>query len=652
MGIKLGAISAVKPRNVADIKPIDVINFVKRFAQENPAWFDIIKARVNSNVGRPRRLTVETLIGAAVAASLNGTVLVRSIASLLISLDIGDQRLLGVRWTDPNGGGEKTITERQVAYLFSEIATAFNETKHIHPQHIDEYIISSDGEILGDAHLLTTEELQAFQCEPNCPAFTTMENMGNQLLAELHKALQIPDTGRYALDSYLIETFFATKSWGKKADIDPAWVSDKDKNKVEKNTYKSNKKKSNKKKSKKEEEQEARQRRSRRIPAIGPTVKAKKGKFHTNSQSFPQLRPDGRLAHTKDHGAANGYQGAGASRKSGIANGRDKHALVSSGHLPNGQPIPQFLRAYVCPPGGDNKSKAALNVLNLAKATGVQPGKVSLDRIYTASPAEDLEHIVAETGWQLIKDLKDIQRRRHQHETGIRYIDGWWYTTGIQPGLLAIPRPPQNAKKSVKEASQRRFDQRRPYAFRKFGTTTNGGLRLRGPAVPDSVQRDAQGNASKVRGMRVRCINSLYYHLGNRLVPKTACVQGNPCSCSKTITIRKDEMPNSVEPLLWGTTEWAKEYYRRNMVETFNSIEEHHHRFKKDSIRVRAERWDFAHLIFTTATLLKTFYNWLMKLGAHTLDPTQHTPFDQEVIDACIKRVMKPSASLNAPPTG
>jgi hypothetical protein len=249
--------------------------------------------------------------------------------------------------------------------------------------------------------------------------------------------------------------------------------------------------------------------------------------------------------------------------------------------------------------------------------------------------------------------LKEVQRTLVQDETGVWYLDGWWFTSGIQPGLLELPRPAQHASNADRSRSQARYDERRPFAFRSNGLTSAKGLRLRGPAYPDRVERDAHGRVTAVTGVRVRCINSPYYHLVPQALPATACVKGEACGCSENVTIERAKVPSNCEPLMWGSSKWAKEYYRRNLVEAFNSVEEFHQGVNQHSIRVRGEKWDLAHMFLTAGTLLKQFYHWLSRLGAHALDPAEFGPFDPDVIDACLALVMKPAhpSVQGSPPT-
>lgn len=232
--IPLGRMKKFKPANVAAIKPYDVIMLVRRFARENPEWFQTIRDRVDYEIGAPRQLSVETLIGAGIAVGDSGVLFVRQIAALMRALDVGEQRVLGLRWVDPNRGGEKIISERQVAHLFGEIAAAFNNQKHDHAVIQGEFVLAAGGtgEILSEVCDVDKDDLVDYKCHPQCRAYMTMERMGNILLAALHRHLGIPESDRYALDSYLLPTHFATLSWGAKADIDPAWVSDEAKKNV------------------------------------------------------------------------------------------------------------------------------------------------------------------------------------------------------------------------------------------------------------------------------------------------------------------------------------------------------------------------------------------------------------------------------------
>ncbi len=656
-----------RPSNVAKLKPIEIISFVRDALRGAPE-VALIESRVNHDTGRPRRLSVDVLFAAGVAqaASEQSNLHVRSIAATLRSLGPGDQRLLGVRWVDPHGRGEQVITERQVAYLFEEIAVAFSPDlhRHNHTFLMDDNLISSAGEFLGSLEELSVSDPAAFGCPSSCPHYANVEQVNNLLLARLWEYTKLPFPDSLALDSAVIETHYVTRGFGPRANIDPNWVQDVDEDLADRR-WQIRQDKSSKSLTAgtrkyiddllaNPEPLAPRDPRSRAPIAAGPVVK---GDFTVMDPRFPQLGPDGRLQWTFDEGARNAYRGGGSFRQSQILDGRDDHKLASSGRFPDGTPYPPLAAAYHVVPGGDDKGAAALSVFELARANGVGTAGVTLDRIYTDIPGPKFEHLANEHGWNLTRDLKTTQRVAVPWQPGVTYLDGMWFTDGMPPGLVDIQRPSMNARREERQASQRRFDERRPFMFRNNGVTTTGGLKLRGPAVPDQVFRDAKGRVTGVRGVRARCVNSPYARFINRRdVPaSTACVQGERCGCSLTFIVPKAEVPSSHEPLLWGSSKWAKVYFRRNLSEAEFSVGHYHYGLGRHSIRVHAKKWDLAFAMVVLATWIRQFHSLVMKQGAYALDSAYYSGFDPDVIEAAIAILQTPSRArrgrANDPPT-
>jgi len=658
----LGERRASKPANTARLRASETIAFARKALAQVPEMLEVSQ-RVDHHTGRPRTLRVEVLIAAAIAAAATDSlkVHVRGIAALLRSLPVGEQRLLGVRWTDPNGGGEKLITERQVEYLFGQVARAFDitVTAHDHRFVLDHDVWSPDGEWICSTDSLTETERAETSCTSTCPHSTDAERLGNRLLGRLWEFTGIPDSDRWAVDSMVAETHFATRSHGAAADINPNYLPDSEKHRVR-----------GKRRSRKppggRTVANATQKAalslaasfrpppshpcSRRPPLAGPLAP---GAFTRISPEFPQIAPDGRLLHTKDPGARNAFRGSGNSRPSEIVNGRDHHALVSSGRFPDGTPMPPFTRAYRATPGGDIKHAALLVLLTHAEETGVTPSIFTADRIYTISTPQDLHQPLAKRGWTLVRDLKKDQRPNRQWFAGVHYFDGWWFTSGTPTGLRDIPQPDRNATSEELTASQSQFDHRSAFAFRSNGTTSAGNLRLRGPAIPDAITRDPEtGDVTAVRGVRVRCRNSPYFSLLPRTIPATTCKQDEPCGCSTTLTINTKKIPSSCEPLLWGTTRWTKEYGRRSLSESAFSQSQFHSGFDRHSIRVRAAKWDLAFAVVQLALFVQQFHSFVMRLGAHSLDPGYHSALDPEVFIPAMSRVLTPRFGKRTPSSG
>ena len=645
---------SVKPRNVADIKPRAIVRFTLD-ALRGTGVLDLIESRVNFDTGRPRRLRVDVLFSAGIAnaAGKQSDSHVRGIQALLAALDPGEQRLLSVRWRDPNRGGEKVITERQVAYLFEQVAFAFNPQlqRHNHVFELDGDLWSPDGEFVAPVREATVEA-DTFDCTSDCPRGKDMEEVFNAILHGLWSHSGLPLPTEFALDSSVVETHNVTRGHGPKANIDPNWVQGVDKDLVDGRLIQIRQDKRPKWRTDALAEQveeilanapapEPRDPKSRAPIPAGPVVS---GDFTRMDPRFPQLGPDGRLVWTHDEGARNAYRGGGNFRRSEVLNGRDEHKLISSGHFPDGTPYPPLVAAYHAVPGGDHKGEAALAVFGHAADNGLCDVRVQLDRIYTELPAQEFELRALDLGFDLVKDLKSQQRVRKAFQTGVDLVDGAFFTDGMPERLLDLPRPSMNANSLELTASQRRFDQRRPFMFRPSGHTSAGGLKMRGPAVPDQVIRDAKGRPISVRGVRARCVNSPFYKLVDRTLVTaiTTCKKGEPCGCSLTFTISRDEMPSSYEPLLWGSTKWAKAYYRRNLSEADFSVTHHHYGLGRHSIRVHARKWNLAYGFIALAAWIRQLYSLVMKQGAHALDAGYYSGLDPDVIAYAVKLLTTP----------
>ena len=107
--------------------------------------------------------------------------------------------------------------------------------------------------------------------------------------------------------------------------------------------------------------------------------------------------------------------------------------------------MPPLTRAYRATPGGDSKDSALLTLLAHAQDTHVSPGIFSAERIYSICKPETLQYPLTERGWTLVRDLKADQRTRRQWSTGVPYLDGWWYPSGLPAGLENNSRPGMHA---------------------------------------------------------------------------------------------------------------------------------------------------------------------------------------------------------------
>lgn len=611
--------------------------FFHDFFTQHPELLADIREMVNSDMGAPRLLTVESLVSMAIASAIHGEMFVRSISSEARALHPSAQHDLGLSRQRDDGSRER-VTERMAAYLFERIATAFD---HDAPErrivHVGDMRVDADtGEIITDT---TVDDIN-------------IERVGNRILAALWEHVGIPNSPEWALDSEVVETHYAMQSYGGAPDVDPAWVADPDQSAAAGGTTMTRRLTTKHKTWKKNRRERRRQQRSRKPERMGPTAE---GDFKRRNADFPQVGKDGRLRHTKDVGAASSYRGAGANRTASFPVGRDKHTLVASGHFPDGTPYPPILRTYTCVLGGSSRTEAGITTFRYANDTGMPTNRrhATLDRIYTGPDADQFEQPVRALDWTITKSLTANQKTFHPwNEPGVVYVDGFFYTDALPTGLRDLPARPLNTTSEELAKLEKRYDKRRPYAFIQHGYTTAGSIRLRGPATPSRVIKNEHGQPTAVEGVRLNCVNSQYHHLVPARVPMSACIPNQPCGCSATFTVATDDLPSSYEPTLWGSTAWAKKYFRRNLVEAYNSVDSYHYRVGRHSIRVHADKWDFAHLCLVLAGWFKQVRSWLLREGAHAVDVEEFpgAPFHPTVMRTVIERVAAESSGNRAPP--
>ncbi len=657
--VRLGKPSSKLPANARKLTPAKMGRFAIDFLNDNPGYEaaveDALKRR-QRGPGRFRGLSVKAFMVGALVASLEGELLAVDIFRSLIELPEDQQDELGLTWTQPNGKTYE-LTARMVGYLKDQICEAMAPTpaRHSHPVQESGLIVQSvSGEVMAQSDHLTSEEItELCACPSDCPARMTrpgVEAWINDILTGLWAYLEIPESDTFAVDSYVIETHFRTRSYGGVANIDPQWVPDPVKSEVSTDVARTA---STRKVRTREDLKAAAAEfipvacdpQSRKPRSIGPAIP---GEFTRIDPNFPQAGPEGRLHHTVDEGAANAYRGAGNSRQGGILNGRDKHVAAAAGHLPNGTAFPPFARAFVCTMGGESKDDALALLQSYAPTVLSAESLTAVDRGYLRTPKMVAEILQDEA--DVVHDLRDDERGRRIWKTGIDLVDGWFYSSSLPASLVALPRLPRNATAEDRQRSQARFDERTPYAFRPMGKTSSGALRFRGPAVPLQTKKDRFGRVTEARGMTVNCPNSPYSHLADAELPLTLCKPAEACGCSMTFSVATKATPKHLEPHRWGSSEWARLYGRRNLAETYNSTEQYHQRLGRHSIRVHAKRWDLFHGLLSIGLFIGQVFNWLQRLGAHTVRSQGYEVLDRSVIRACMRRVSKPARRTDDSP--
>lgn len=155
-------------------------------------------------------------------------------------------------------------------------------------------------------------------------------------------------------------------------------------------------------------------------------------------------------------------------------------------------------------------------------------------------------------------DLTLVQRRQRPGPIpGTIIVDGTLFSVALPQRLRELPAYAIGMTSEARATLMSLYDERKPYAFRSMGKPDGGKQRFRGPVRTDAPSQ-------------VCCPNndvSMKNHLTH---PVTEC-HDKDCGCSRSIVLADDYMPNIRQSSIFGTTDWNKDYHRRNAVEAANS---------------------------------------------------------------------------------
>lgn len=311
----------------------------------------------------------------------------------------------------------------------------------------------------------------------------------------------------------------------------------------------------------------------------------------SNEPGWPLTRADGRLQHTWDPDACEGYRtGKNRNRKSTFV-GWDAH-LITQVPEQGGAAEAHLVVGVALAPAGSYKADAGLDLLDAVTRLHGKPEIVLVDRGYSYAKQECWALPLAERGIEQVFDLHTTQRgARPGPIPGTIWLDGAVFVDGLPNNLRSLPgyRLGMSAEDKAQLAEQ--YDNRAAWAFSTMGGPhpTRSTQRMRGPA----------------QAGRVRCANnprSKRLDPGTR--PTTKCVKGTPCACGKTLTLPREEMAQVRQADLFGTTAWKASYGRRSGVESLNaSTSLHHGKVGRGSTRVLGTRRNGILLAFLLAAV-------------------------------------------------
>lgn len=147
--------------------------------------------------------------------------------------------------------------------------------------------------------------------------------------------------------------------------------------------------------------------------------------------------------------------------------------------------------------------------------------------------------------------------------------------------------------------------------------------------------------------LTARCPNHTLFALMPSHLPRTHCPPGKKCYCGATFSIDRADLPNSFQPRLWGTTRWARDYFRRNLVGTHNLYAQTHAGESNTTYRVPAPKWELFRMMKAIGITMLNIHTWMCRLGvahAHT-----HTP---EIAKAAIAPHLEPPDPAPSQRTG
>lgn len=286
-------------------------------------------------------------------------------------------------------------------------------------------------------------------------------------------------------------------------------------------------------------------------PDADPNASRKKG-------IWPVLRPDNRLQRTADPDARDGHRSAHNNKPAGAFVGYDLTLAVNTRPWRGEDELPGFIAAANLTPAGSHHARAAIGLIESLHATGQNITDVTADRAYNNAKTEFWTSPLRKLGIAPVFDLTEKQRRqRPGPEPGTIIIDGTLFTDALPKHLRELPAFTVGMTSDARTALMSLYDERKPYAFRSMGKKIDGKQRFRGP-----VRTDAP---SKI------CCPNNQVSMQERLTrPVTEC-NDEKCGCSLSVTLHDDYRPNIRQRNIYGTTDWNKDYHRRNAVEAANS---------------------------------------------------------------------------------
>jgi hypothetical protein len=340
-----------------------------------------------------------------------------------------------------------------------------------------------------------------------------------------------------------------------------------------------------------------------RVPDIdqfsGATRPEDEGQKVDSADSFstpgwPRMGADGRVQHTVDADAREGYRSGKNARRKEVFLGWDVHLTTPVSEFGDPGILHPALSIATAPAGSD-KAAAGLLAIDALTAVGLDPLEVLSDRGYTYLTADKWAADLYDRGILQTFDLHTNQRGVHPGPVeGTIMVDGGLFSSALPEELRELPKFRQGMSPKQKAELTAQYDKRIPYAFAPYGQVdARGGQRWRGPARRGLIRcTNFPESMDKPRNRpTVHCDPTTYDENGAILTT---------CGCAKTVTLPLDFYLRERQPLLYGTTEWFASYSRRSAIEQVNSEARTHRdmNFNRDWCRVHGTARNHAMITF------------------------------------------------------
>nr|WSZ99449.1 hypothetical protein OH820_30740 [Streptomyces sp. NBC_00857] len=282
-------------------------------------------------------------------------------------------------------------------------------------------------------------------CPDGCPyePISVSEFAGRLLDASLPEGF--PLTGEMAIDSTDYETWARRRAWTPKPDVAPDHVP---------------------------------------VPVEGTSPPSRKRP--PNEPGWPCTGADGRLMHTVDPDAREGYRSGTNASPGNVFCAHDLHLAVNARALGSRAPeVPFVITAMHLAAAGSHKGDAGIALIDQHLARHPHTSEVIANRGYSYCTPAQWAHPVRARGREPVIDLHPNQRGTHPRPNdGTVIIDGTLFTEALPHPLRDLPGFPIGMRTAEKTKLRARYDQRAAYAFTPHSRPdTDGYQRFKGPAL-------------------------------------------------------------------------------------------------------------------------------------------------------------------------